>query len=167
MVDFDTILSCLIADCPYELYWSSKHSEIAYPNCVWSYSYDGGNVDTFFQFEDNANYVIKLSAAEDYRSAFGDEYQVDTEKTSAAAFAAERAKEVVAEFAGKSDYEKLLGYKNLYAERSPITNMRKTMPRIRSIMRRISGSSSMSLTMILIPMLSVKAIPRPFSTSVI
>ncbi len=91
----DLLLDCILADCPYELYWFDKTEGIKH-----SYSYNSKYVIT--------SITIKFSVATAYRGE--SEYTTDTAKTSAATAVAAKAKEIVERHAGKSDYKKLLAY---------------------------------------------------------
>lgn len=91
----DLLLDCILADCPYELYWFDKTEGINY-----SYSYSLSNKIT--------SLTVRFSVASAY--AGDGKYTADTSKTQAASLVAANAKTIVERHADKSDYNKLLAY---------------------------------------------------------
>ena len=95
----------LLNDCPYDFYWHNKTGNkdlnLGGINYGWSY-----NTSTF----NITKLTIKLLVAENYSS--GDYYTVNSSAVSTAVKAANTAKSVVSSNSGKSDYEKLVVYKN-------------------------------------------------------
>ena len=94
----------ILSDLPYEQYWHDKTTGYIY---TWYYNGDGEVTRMEFYFE----------VADVYESAYSDSYygmyyEADTSKTGAAAKAAANAKSIVSKHAGKSDYDKLVAYKN-------------------------------------------------------
>lgn len=96
------IITALIGDCPYELYWydRSKSTIQSWPQ----YQFDAA---TGLSFQENAAIVFQLPVNQAYAA---NDFQADTQKTGSAAKAAANARRIVAEAAGKSDYEKLAFY---------------------------------------------------------
>ncbi len=93
------ILGYLLMDCPYDLYWFNKVS--------------GGGIRSTYGLSSAKpgvllNVSVTFAVANEYR---GGEHQVDPSKVSTPKVAAAKAKEIVNKYAGKSDYEKLKGYK--------------------------------------------------------
>lgn len=110
---FDEILPCLVADFPYDLYWYDKTS--GEKN---KYSAFGYYVDLV-----NNQWVLKLSEEEDYidcllpvcseYSASGEAhtYKADPGIGSAVSASRNMARSIVSKYAGKTDYEKMDGYR--------------------------------------------------------
>ena len=112
--DPEKVLLSLLADLPYDLYWYDKTGktgygvDLGYPAFRASLNEDGewvlypGSYDPKHPTERVAvNYIFQLPFSSDYGSGFlftGKRKTVDA------------AKSIVAKYAGKSDYEKLLGY---------------------------------------------------------
>lgn len=88
--------SYLLMDCPYELYWHDKSKE----GGIGSASYINNDVASTI--------AISMTVAKEYRD--GNEYTINRTEVSQATAAAAKAKEIVAKYSGKSDYEKLKGY---------------------------------------------------------
>lgn len=105
----NVILNCLMANCPYELYWYDK-----LVGCQYDFAYDA----TIMSNGEVIVKVNKLTLGMAVSSAYagGAPYVTDPQKTSEAAKAAEYALEIVQENSGKSDYEKLVAYKNAICE---------------------------------------------------
>lgn len=91
------VTDALLLDCPYEFYWFDKTTGWS---CSGSFL---GNSVTSVQ--------ISFFVASAYRSG-SEDFTIDTGKTSAAAATPEKAQDIVNKYAGLSDYEKLLAYKN-------------------------------------------------------
>lgn len=92
------LMLALLYDMPYELYWFDKTKGMG---TSYSISVSGSNL-VF------SNLTFSMSVS----SEFGSSYTTTTSKTTAAATAASNALNVVSEFAGDSDYEKLIGYRD-------------------------------------------------------
>ena len=84
----DRIMNSLLNDCPYELYWFDKTSGMGM---------SGNTSEITFSFVVSSDY--------------GSGYAVDPSKTTAVSSAVTTINEIIAKYAGKSDYEKLVGYK--------------------------------------------------------
>ncbi|MCD7981270.1 MAG: hypothetical protein LUF32_02980, partial [Clostridiales bacterium] len=100
MMDIDLILQCLMADCPYELYWFDKTQGIS---CTWNMAANGSSVwitDMTFTF------YVEPS----YRD--GAYNKVNASKVNTAKAAAAYAAEIVQNYASATDTEKLEAYKD-------------------------------------------------------
>lgn len=104
-VSFQKVFRAVLADCPYEMYWSSNTYSYAYfslraskVNGEWFLSYTG-------------TMRIRYAVSSSYASA-GNAYQIDTEKTGRVASAVENAHAIVAEYAGLEDTAKLKAYRD-------------------------------------------------------
>ena len=89
------LLDCILADCPYELYWFDKTKGFNY-----NYSYNASYKIT--------SITVRFSVASAY--AGDTRYTTDTAKTQAASLVAANAKTIVERHTDKSDYNKLLAY---------------------------------------------------------
>ncbi|MGE9876077.1 hypothetical protein ACQQ9V_09160 [Hornefia butyriciproducens] len=105
-VNLYTVLTALLGDFPYELYWYDK-TEGAVFKAPKIGVFNNGK-QGFVVFEDNACATFALKVAR----AYGSDYEVDTEKTRAAQTAAGNAKAIVAKYQGRSDIEKLKAYRD-------------------------------------------------------
>lgn len=107
-VNTDKILSCLLADCPFELYWFDKTDSGMQVTYGMSYSSSGPYTIN--------NVKFTFTVAQEYRNSTGAATTIDTAKVGAAQTAAENAKAIVNANAGKSDYEKLKAYSEKICE---------------------------------------------------
>lgn len=98
------ILDALLHDCPYELYWFDKTLGINMHSSMWK----KGNYITVDSVE------ITFAVAENYQDS--DSNTVDAAKAIAANKAAANAQAIVTENADKSDYEKLIAYRDKICE---------------------------------------------------
>ena len=96
------IITALIGDCPYELYWFNRSEPTiqSWP----AYEFDA-TIGLFFP--ENAKIVFQLPVNNVYAT---DSYTADTAKTGATVAAVTNARAIVAAALGKSDYEKLTYY---------------------------------------------------------
>ena len=90
--DIYNVINCLIADCPYELYWFSSN----YNTSHWS-------------SQDQRTLTLSLYVSSGY--ADGD-FSVDTAAVSRAQNAAANARAIVERYAAYADYDKLKGYRD-------------------------------------------------------
>ena len=104
-LDLDLVHYALLADYPYELYWFDK-VEGSSPlfNSIKTKNDGSGWI-----IEITGDIIVPFSVAQGYASA---DYTVDPSAVTAAKAAAEKAGNIVAKYAGKTDLEKLLGYKD-------------------------------------------------------
>ena len=101
--DFDKVTDSLVADCPYELYWSSGGFG---QSASMQYSYNSQGVN----FSSSTVYFVMYVDTK-YRVDEADNTSADKYKTSAASNAAEAARQIVDNAAGMDDLEKLTYYK--------------------------------------------------------
>jgi hypothetical protein len=107
------IQNCLMADCPYEFYWFDKTQGLVTSLFAVQYSVSGGRyVAESLVVKDE--WTFSFTVADAY--AGSGEYTTDSTKTGAASAAAAEAQEIVADNEGKSDYEKLVAYKDKICE---------------------------------------------------
>ncbi len=106
-LDYDSgrIMSALILDSPYELYWFDKTEGMgsSSPSILGS--------STSIGFRDDAEFSFQFSVARAYRKTSSDLLNVSTAKTGAASAAVGNAMSIVEDAAGYSDYEKLVHYR--------------------------------------------------------
>lgn len=106
---FSKILSALLADCPYELYWYDKTTGASSSCSVQTSSLGDVNYEASV-----TSVSFRFSVAAAYRPA---DYQasapcVELAKTKAAAAAVVSASAIVAKHAALSDYQKLIAYRD-------------------------------------------------------
>ncbi len=100
IVDTRSILSYLLMDCPYELYWYDKTTGMFTP---YGINYNSGSATV-------SNIRMQFAVAGEYAGT--EKFTVNTSKTAASKKAAETAQSIVAKHAGKPDYEKLVAYRD-------------------------------------------------------
>lgn len=101
------VLNALLNDCPYDLYWYDKTESGGFRYTGSASLLTDGTLSInplIVRFR-----VAKAYQPEDYDTA---KPEVDTGKTGAASAAAAKARQVVAENASKSDYDKLAAYRD-------------------------------------------------------
>lgn len=110
-LDLDLVMSALLFDYPYELYWYDKTYGATEQYCyAGSQSYSGINDTVYLDF-----FQFSLTLSQDYAVISGKYWypnQPDLTKLAKAPAALAEAKRVVAANAEKSDYEKLVAYKD-------------------------------------------------------
>ena len=98
--DFDStaVIDALLLDMPYDMYWYNKLT--------------GSQVRSLYQAETDPvlHHTFYFVPAKNYAGT--EDYTVDTEKQAIAQTAVSNAAAIVEKYEGKSDYEKLLGYKD-------------------------------------------------------
>lgn len=113
-IDFTQVMACLMADCAYELYWFNKSYTVP------TNDFDKQISEDYTKAEIAGNYKVTLlvsldyavrSLAEDGRVSYS-RNAVDTGYGESVRMAAENAAEILAKYSGKSDEEKLYGYRN-------------------------------------------------------
>ena len=111
------ILDLLLVDCPYELYWFDKSTSQAfvYPSSLGVTATSGGSGSSISLKGEGITFSFKVSKDYSVGNVIGTT-DVDVSKTSAASQAVDTAKDIVRANADKSDYEKLLAYKNWICE---------------------------------------------------
>lgn len=115
-LDLDHVFSALLCDCPYDLYWFDK---------TVGFLYGASTSETSIAGSSDKNYAVGsftcgLSVAAAYRPSSYDANNptVDKAKTGATSAAVTNAQAVVAEHAGKTDYEKLIAYRDYICEQT-------------------------------------------------
>lgn len=101
-VDTGKILNFLLADCPYELYWFDKTKT---GGITWGYSVTSGGGGASI-----SALTVTFKVTKAYQG--GNATTVAAEKAIATAGTVATAQNIVKEHANKSDYEKLLAYKD-------------------------------------------------------
>lgn len=97
-----TLMCALLADLPYEMYWFDKTTGISA-----SYAYSGNSTQILLK-----EYTFSFAVAKEYAlNNMKQTTETDTAKTGATTNALQKAKEVVASFAGNTDITKLEKYK--------------------------------------------------------
>lgn len=96
------IITALIGDCPYELYWYNRSEPTIQSGPAYEFDESIG-----LYFPENAEIVFQLPVNNVYAAG---SYMADTTKTGATIAAVTNAKAIVAAASGKSDYEKLAYY---------------------------------------------------------
>ena len=106
-MDLELIYYALLADCPYELYWFDKTDGIffEYPDVDAYYDTDLGEYVIYY----TGNIVLRFAVAKGYDK---EEFKIDTSKITKVNTAINNAKAIVNSAAGKTDYEKLVFYRN-------------------------------------------------------
>lgn len=102
-ISISKILRCLMADCPYEMYWYDKTVGTSYSYRI---SADGSQCTL-------SSLCFEMTVASAYASGT---YTTDTTITGATSTAVANARAIVTENAGKSDYEKLVAYRDKICE---------------------------------------------------
>ena len=98
-LDFDRLLSALLADCPYELYWYDKTAGVNV-----GYGISANNGEAWL-----TSLALAFVPSPDYAGSGG--YTVDVLKTQTVSSAVANAQSVVSANASKSDSEKLEAYR--------------------------------------------------------
>lgn len=100
-VDRKGILSYLLMDCPYDLYWFDKTDGMVCRYTVTGSDESGAEL---------SDIIFSFTAAKEYRSG-NKKYEVDTSNIDIIKDAAETAKAIVQQYADASDFGKLDGYR--------------------------------------------------------
>ena len=101
------VLNALLADLPYDLYWFDKTRGMKYSGAPYTVSKNG--VISFSHY-DEATVDVYFSVADDYTG--GGEFQLNTKFGQAVQNAAKNAKEIVSSNRDRSDYQKLIAYRD-------------------------------------------------------
>ena len=102
--DTASVVSALVADCPYELYWYDKTSGFRYGGNDCGYSYSSTSVT----YNTKPQYTITMYVSSDYSS--GNNTTVNRNRHGGIDSVTQNAMKIVNKYANKSDYDKLLGY---------------------------------------------------------
>lgn len=103
-IDTKSMLDCLLADCPYELYWFDKTSGMT---SGYTSSASGGTGSI-------SKLSFSLFVVSDYQDS--NDSSVNPEKAKAASNAARTAQQIAVEHANDSDYAKMLAFKEKICE---------------------------------------------------
>lgn len=103
-ISISKIFSCLMADCPYEMYWYDKTAGTSYS---YGISSDGSQCTL-------SSLCFKMTVVSAYAST--EDYTADTSITGATSTAVANVWAIVTENEGKSDYEKLVAYRDKICE---------------------------------------------------
>ena len=103
----DNIVTALLNDCPFDLYWYDKTVGVEMNYQVGVSGYNDGTQD-IWNSAAVTDLTFTFAVSADYKS---DDHAVTTDVAKIAT-AKNNAAQVVADNAGKSDYEKLVAYKN-------------------------------------------------------
>lgn len=106
-VTIEYVLYALLADCPYELYWYDKTVGLGFapPSAALI-----GDSALVFERRASAKFTMTVASAYAKNPDAEDRFTADMQKTKAAAAAASHAGEIVNQYAGKTDEQKLRGY---------------------------------------------------------
>lgn len=105
----DTIMSCLLADCPYELYW--------YDKTYWDEENEIGAVSMGYSASASdgigriSEITFRFVVSEGYRETASDMYTVDDD-TRAVVEAANAARAIAKQYRGYSDYAKMIAFRD-------------------------------------------------------
>ena len=105
------IVGYLLYDCPYDLYWFDKTAGYSYsPGC--NLFVEERNGEKVLALQPTSVRLFFTVAGAYAPEGAADEYITDPAKTAAASAAAVNARQIVADQAGRSDYEKLIAYRD-------------------------------------------------------
>lgn len=112
----NAVLSALLADCPYELYWLDKIHGYHAVGLDLTLGYEDGETVLMFSDSDPA-IELDLFVSKDYsKTGELETTEIDQSKTLSASSAAETAGAIVKDNEGKSDLEKLKAYKDIVCD---------------------------------------------------
>lgn len=103
-IDVNVIFGALLSDYPYDMYWLNKEQQTLF-NCSIGVGQENGELCGYI-----AEFIITMHVSKDYRG--GDDTTVDSSKPTVAAKSAATAKSVAEANKSKTDYEKLVAYKD-------------------------------------------------------
>ena len=107
-INMGLVLSALLSDCPYELYWYDKVAGTGSHMEGLQLYYDPELACDLIDIS-AANLIISMSVAEEYQAG---EYSVASGAVITAKNAAANAQSIAEDYVGQNNYEKLLGFKN-------------------------------------------------------
>lgn len=111
-INTDKVLTALIMDAPYELYWFDKTSDCLQGMSTGFTGTTSGSTVTSISIN-RAEVTFQMPVAADYsKSGNSRTYEINLTKAQAAAQVAKKAQSIVNAAASKSDYAKLLYYKD-------------------------------------------------------
>lgn len=103
-IDVNVIFGALLSDYPYDMYWLNKEQQTLF-NCSIGAGQENGELCGYI-----TEFVVTMHVSKDYRG--GDDTTVDSSKPTVAAKSAATAKSVAEANKDKTDYEKLVAYKD-------------------------------------------------------
>ena len=105
--DVNLLIDILMADYPYEMFWFDKTEGYQYagPALAYAASYSGGS----WTLTVTTGYTFELSVASEYAGT--EEFTTDSDRIASVQTAVNNAKAVVSNNASKSDYDKLVAYR--------------------------------------------------------
>lgn len=102
-VDVNTIVSYLLNDCPFDLYWHDKTKTLE----------NGKETDgVYCKYYDDGKIVFSFKVSASYRNTPDDFYTVNTAYLNTVKAAEQKAQSIVDTNQGCTDYDKLLNYRN-------------------------------------------------------
>lgn len=104
--DINLVAAALVEDCPFEMYWYDKGGVSI--NCPIVYHYDPSRGN--YVISADGNIVYRFGVSRDYAGAT--RYQLRPDAVARAQAAAANARAIVARYAGLSDYDKLVHYRD-------------------------------------------------------
>ena len=110
------IVGYLLYDCPYDLYWFDKTAGYSYSPVCNLFVEERNGEKVLALHPTTVRLYFKVAGAYASEGAAADEYITDPAKTAAASAAAANARQIVADQAGRSDYEKLIAYRDAICE---------------------------------------------------
>lgn len=108
-INFDRIIDVLLAEHPYELYWYDKTSGGRTTKTTFGLTAFYDRTRKIYYLSTKSNMYLRFAVAEEYAAG---EYLVDTSIGQSVQSAVNNANEIVTEYSGASDEEKLRGYKD-------------------------------------------------------
>ena len=114
--DTPLIMDCLMADCPYELYWFDKTVGYSYGTPGISAKWNGSEYEICFADEASLHFDMKVAKEYSVTDAQGTT-DFNTDVATKISTAVENADSIVTSNSGKSDYAKLKAYKDAICER--------------------------------------------------
>ncbi len=104
--DLGKVIDALLADCPYELYWYDKTQSTGYDSISFSRTADEFRLTS-------PGYRISFPVASEYSAG---DFEADTSPGIQITAALNNIRATIDRFAGSSDYNKLLGYRDTICE---------------------------------------------------
>lgn len=108
LYDFESVYSALMADEPYAFYWYDKTEGVLFGLDVLI---DSSASTSNIYFKGNPAFTLMFTVSHDYRAEGGNEYDVDTSKTSATSAAVSNAAGIITDNSSGTDFAILNAYK--------------------------------------------------------
>lgn len=106
----EQVIDAILSDSPYEMYWSNLRYNYNYSGYVARYDYDKGE----YYLIANGAVTISFAVSADYTN--GSTYEINTSKIASVNTAVNTAKNIVNQAGGKTDYDKLVYYRDKIIE---------------------------------------------------